>query len=113
MHGEAAFEKEIAVRSAMLDRSLAFGQDNAFMIAACHQALGSAYVLVDDYPAAEFHYRKCLTFEAELASNPTLAANVWSGIQLTSSAASTSRQLVQLSRPRLPSLKDRRPPLPR
>jgi tetratricopeptide (TPR) repeat protein/Zn-dependent protease len=84
LHGEAAFEEEIAVRKAMLERSLAFGPDNAFMIAACHQALGSAYVLVDDYPAAEFHYRKCLAFEAELVANPTLAGNVWSGIQLTS-----------------------------
>jgi tetratricopeptide (TPR) repeat protein len=84
LHGKAAFEEEIALRKAMLDRSLEFGQDNAFMIAACHQALGSAYVLVDDYPGAEFHYRKCLAFEAELAANPTLAANVWSGIQLTS-----------------------------
>jgi tetratricopeptide (TPR) repeat protein/Zn-dependent protease len=84
LHGRAAFEEEIALRTAMLDRSLAFGQENAFMIAACHQALGSAFVLVDDYPAAEFHYRKCLTFEAELAANPTMAGNVWSGIQLCS-----------------------------
>ncbi|HMC59056.1 MAG TPA: M50 family metallopeptidase, partial [Candidatus Solibacter sp.] len=83
-HAHAAFDKEIELKEAMLERSLAFGQDNAFMIAACHQALGSAYVLVDDWPAAEFHYRKCLECEAELAANPTLAANAWSGLHLTS-----------------------------
>ena len=41
-------------------------------------------MLVDDWPAAEFHYRKCLECEAELAANPTLAANAWSGLHLAS-----------------------------
>jgi len=80
-HAQAAFDKEIEVKEAMLKRSLAFGQDNAFMIAACHQMLGTAYSLVEDWPAAELHYRKCLEFEAEIAANPALASNVWSGLQ--------------------------------
>jgi tetratricopeptide (TPR) repeat protein len=80
-HAQAAFDKEIELRQAMLERSLAFGQDNAFMIAACHQMLGTAYSLVEDWPAAELHYRKCLEFEAEIAANPALASNVWSGLQ--------------------------------
>jgi Zn-dependent protease len=67
LHGVAAFDKEIELREAMLQRSLAFGKDNAFAIAVCHQALGSAYLLVDDWAAAEIHYRKCLEFEAESA----------------------------------------------
>ena len=79
-HGQADFDKEIELKEAMLQRSLAFGQENAFMIAACHQALGTAYAVVDDWPAAEFHYRKCLEFEAEVADNPALAGNVWSGL---------------------------------
>jgi tetratricopeptide (TPR) repeat protein len=80
-HAQAAFDKEIELREAMLGRSLAFGQANAFMIAACHQALGTAYSLLDDWPAAESHYRKCLEFEAEIAANPALAGNAWSGLQ--------------------------------
>ncbi|HEV3201919.1 MAG TPA: site-2 protease family protein [Bryobacteraceae bacterium] len=83
-HGQAAFGKEIELKKAMLDRSLVFGQENAFTIAALHQALGSAYALVDDWPAAEFHYRRCLDFEAELATHPGLAGNAWSGLHYTS-----------------------------
>lgn len=78
-HGQADFDKEIELKEAMLQRSLAFGQDNAFMIAACHQTLGTAYSVVDDWPAAEFHYRKCLECQAEVAGNPALAGNVWTG----------------------------------
>lgn len=83
-HAQAAFDKEIELKEAMLERSRAFGQDNAFMIAACHQALGTAYSLVDDWPAAEFHYQKCLAFEAEIAANPPLAGNAWCGLQSAS-----------------------------
>lgn len=79
-HGRADFDREIELKEAMLRRSLAFGQDNAFMIAACHQALGTAYAVVDDWAASEFHYRQCLAFEAEVAANPALAGNVWSGL---------------------------------
>jgi tetratricopeptide (TPR) repeat protein len=79
-HGRADFEKEIELKETMLQRSLAFGQDNAFMIAACHQGLGTAYTLVGDWPAAEFQYRKCLECEAEVAGNPALEANVRSGL---------------------------------
>jgi tetratricopeptide (TPR) repeat protein len=82
-HGRADFQKEIELKQAMLDRALASGPDNATVIAACHQALGSAYVLIDEWPTAEFHYRQCLGYEAELAANPMLAANVWCGLHLT------------------------------
>jgi tetratricopeptide (TPR) repeat protein len=78
-HGRADFDKEIELKETMLQRSLAFGQDNAFMIAACHQGLGTAYGVVDDWPAAEFQYRKCLECQAEVAGSPALAGNVWSG----------------------------------
>jgi tetratricopeptide (TPR) repeat protein len=81
-HDRADFEKEIALKQAMLDRALEAGPENAFVIAACHQALGSAYVQIDEWTAAELHYRKSLEFEGELAANPTLAANVWCGLQL-------------------------------
>ena len=94
-HAQAAFDKEIEVKEAMLERSLAFGQDNAFMIAACHQMLGTAYSLVEDWPAAELHYRKCLEFEGEMAANPALAGNVWSGLQ----KASIRRQHVAAAGP--------------
>jgi tetratricopeptide (TPR) repeat protein len=53
------------------------------MIVVCHQALGTAYGLVDDWPAAQFHYGQCLAFEAEMAHNPALAGNVWSGLHRT------------------------------
>ena len=79
-HGQADFDKEIELKENMLQRSLAFGQDNAFMIAACHQGLGTAYAVVDDWPAAEFHYQKCLEYQAEVFGNPALAANAWSGL---------------------------------
>jgi tetratricopeptide (TPR) repeat protein len=79
-HGLAAFDKEIELKEAMLQRSLAFGQDNTVMIAVCRQALGSAYALVDDWPAAEFHYRKCFEFEGEFAGNPALVGNVCAGL---------------------------------
>jgi len=83
-HGRAAFDEEIEVREAMLQRALSFGKDNAFTIAVCHQALGTAYLLVDDWPAAEVQYRKCLACAAEISASPGLAANAWSGLQLTS-----------------------------
>jgi len=78
-HGLADFDREIELKEAMLRRSLAVGPDNAFMIAACHQTLGTAYGVVGDWPAAEFQYRKCLEFQAEVAGNPALAGNAWSG----------------------------------
>jgi tetratricopeptide (TPR) repeat protein len=82
-HDRADFQKEIELKHKMLDRALALGKDNATVIAACRQALGSAYVVIDEWATAEFHYRQCLGFEAELAANPMLAANVWCGIHLT------------------------------
>jgi Zn-dependent protease/tetratricopeptide (TPR) repeat protein len=81
-HGRADFAREIELKEARLQRSLAYGRDNAFMIAACRQSLGSAYMLFQDWPAAEFQYRKCQDLEAEMAANPALASNVWSGLHL-------------------------------
>jgi tetratricopeptide (TPR) repeat protein len=83
-HGRAEFYQEIELHEAMLARAVASGKDNAFTIAACHQALGSGYANVGDWPSAEMHYRKCLEFEGELAANPSLAANTWCGLHLVS-----------------------------
>ena len=80
-HNQALVDQEIELLDEMLRRSLAFGRDNACTIAACHQALGSAYMRFDDWPTADFHYRKCLEFEGEVAANPDLRANVWSSLQ--------------------------------
>jgi Zn-dependent protease len=79
-HERADFAKEIELREAMLQLALAHGRDNASMAAVCQQAMGSAWLLADDGPAAEYRYRKCLEYGAELARNPALAANVWSGL---------------------------------
>lgn len=83
-HDRADFQKEIELKEEMLRRALAFGTGNALMIAACHQALGSSYVAIDEWAMGEFHYRKSLEFEAEVAALPALAANLWCGIELTS-----------------------------
>jgi tetratricopeptide (TPR) repeat protein len=82
-HGLADFEKELELKRAMLERTLPYGKDAATMIAACYQTLGTSYANVDDWPAAAFHYSKCLEFDGELTANPMLASNVWSGLHLT------------------------------
>jgi len=83
-HGQADFDKEIELKEAMLQRTLECRPDNALAIATRHQFLGTAYAFAGDWPTAEIHYRKCLGFEAEVAANPALAGNAWSGLQLTS-----------------------------
>jgi Zn-dependent protease len=83
-HGQADFDKEIELKEAMLQRTLECRPDNALAIATRHQFLGTAYAFVGDWPTAEIHYRKCLGFEAGIATSPALAANAWSGLQLTS-----------------------------
>jgi tetratricopeptide (TPR) repeat protein len=79
----ADFRKVIELKEEMLRLALAFGNRNAWMIAACHQDLGSACVAIDEWAIGEHHYRKSLEFETEVAATPMLAANLWCGLQLT------------------------------
>jgi tetratricopeptide (TPR) repeat protein len=74
----ANFENEIPLREMMLQRALAAGEENAMTIAVCHQSLGYARLVAEDWPGAERELSKCLGFEAECGLNPPLAANAWS-----------------------------------
>jgi tetratricopeptide (TPR) repeat protein/Zn-dependent protease len=80
-HGRAEFDKELVIKQSMLDLMSPYGGDSAMMNAICRQTLGSAHLLVGDWPAATFHYRKCLEAGTEVANNPGLAHNVWAGLQ--------------------------------
>ena len=79
---EANFQRELELKREMLERSLAFGADNAFAIAASYQALGSAYSRIEDWPLSFDNYSKALAYEGEMAAVPGVAANAWSGLHL-------------------------------
>jgi len=79
-HHRADFDKEIEIRETMLQRALELGKENSLHIVACHHSLGWAYVCAEDWPSAEFQFRKCLEFAPDLANNLMLAAGVWSGL---------------------------------
>ncbi len=81
-HARADFDRQIRIMEEMVERSREFGNANALMIAACEQALGTAHGLVDDWPSAENCLQRALEFGGELAANPALAANVWSGLHM-------------------------------
>ena len=92
-HDRADFEKEAEIKRRMLDRALEGGPANSMAIAASHQTLGHALLAAEDWPAAEAEFQRALSFEAELRANPSLAANVWSGMVI---ARSQRRQVVEL-----------------
>ncbi len=81
-HNRADFGREIELREEMLRLALAHSRDSASMAAACQQTMGSTCLLADDAPAAEYHYRKCMEFGAEMAWNPALEANTRAGLLL-------------------------------
>jgi len=79
-HDEADFAGEIEIKRAMLSEAERAGDANSMAIAGCHQSLGYALYSAGDAPAAEQEMSRALAFETELAANPSLAANVWSGL---------------------------------
>jgi Zn-dependent protease len=79
-HNKADFAGEIEMKRAMLAEAESYGDANAMTIAASHQTLGHALFAARDWPAAEQEFTRALAFEAELAADPRLAANVWSGL---------------------------------
>jgi tetratricopeptide (TPR) repeat protein len=73
-HGHADFAREVACWQRAIN-----GFPSTFSaFGLCYQALGHARLATHDWPGAEDAFRKCLEFEADLATNPSLAVNVWS-----------------------------------
>ena len=81
LHEQAAFDQEVDLRAAALQKALDGGERNAFAVAFCHERLGRAKQCLDDWPGAEAEFRKCLAFEAECASEPALRVNSWALLQ--------------------------------
>jgi hypothetical protein len=73
-HGHADFAREVACWQRAID-----GFPPTFSgFGLCYQGLGHSRLTTHDWPGAEDAFRKCLEFEADMATNPVLAVNVWS-----------------------------------
>ena len=80
-HNQADFEKEVELRQSALQQASQTPDGNQTAVAMCHQRVGHANLAAHNWPAAEAALRRCLSFEAECAALPPLAANAWSGLQ--------------------------------
>lgn len=73
----ADFTRNVDVRELMLRQCQRMGPGNSLTLALCHQKLGYAKLIYDDWPGAEQELRKCLEFEAEFAQTKALGVNAW------------------------------------
>lgn len=93
--GQADFKNLLQFRDEQLSFRELQGGEGSSLLALSHQQAGYARTVIGDWPAAEDHFRRCLSMQAECAALPAMSANAWTLLHL---AAISRHNVVEAER---------------